>query len=93
MNTRYDFSQIQPTDGNAYFSGPDANNDYMYYFQMTGGGLPSDDGAMPYCTFGSGAANGNAVGVCRGAARDAHAKGRRRREHAGPWVMVWRTVR
>ena len=33
----------------------------MYYFQMTGGGLPSDDGAMPYCTFGSGAANGNAV--------------------------------
>jgi len=58
----YDFSQIQPSDGNSYFSGPDANNEYMYYFQMTGGGLPADDGAMPYCTFGAGVQNGNSAG-------------------------------
>jgi hypothetical protein len=51
----YDFSQIQPSDGTSYFSGPDPTNDYMYYFQMTGGGLPSD---MPYCTFNS---TGNAA--------------------------------
>ena len=70
---RYDFSQIQPSDGNSYFSGPDANNEYMYYFQMTGGGLPADDGAMPYCTFGAGMANGNSVGDCRSVARDENA--------------------
>lgn len=29
---------------------------------MTGGGLPSDDSSMPYCTFGSGANTGNAFG-------------------------------
>jgi len=58
----YDFSQIQPSDGNSYFSGPDANNEYMFYFQMTGGGLPSDDGSMPYCTFGAGTNTGNACG-------------------------------
>ena len=58
----YDFSQIQPSDGNSYFSGPDANNEYMFYFQMTGGGLPSDDGSMPYCTFGAGTNTGNAAG-------------------------------
>lgn len=34
----------------------------MLYFQMTGGGLPSDDSSMPYCTFGSGANTGNAFG-------------------------------
>merc|ERR1712127_1161725 len=55
-------SQIQPSDGNSYFSGPDANNEYMFYFQMTGGGLPSDDGSMPYCTFGAGTNTGNAAG-------------------------------
>jgi len=58
----YDFSQIQPSDGNSYFSGPDANNEYMFYFQMTGGGLPSDDGSMPYCTFGAGTNTGNSAG-------------------------------
>eukprot|EP00729_Bicosta_minor_P013507 gene13507-19101_t len=58
----YDFSQIQPSNGKLYFSGPDANNEYMFYFQMTGGGLPSDDSSMPYCTFGSGANTGNAFG-------------------------------
>eukprot|EP00729_Bicosta_minor_P000334 gene334-30610_t len=58
----YDFSQIQPSNGKAYFSGPDANNEHMLYFQMTGGGLPSDDSSMPYCTFGSGTNTGNAFG-------------------------------
>eukprot|EP00729_Bicosta_minor_P007117 gene7117-931_t len=59
----YDFSNIQPSNGNSYFSGPDANNEYMFYFQMTGGGLPSDDGSMRYCTFGAGTNTGNAVGL------------------------------
>merc|ERR1719272_2882759 len=58
----YDFSQITPSDGNSYFSGPDANNEYMYYFQMTGGGLPNSQGSMPYCTFASGSDTGNSVG-------------------------------
>ena len=30
--------------------------------QMTNGGLPSDQGAMPYCTFSEGKEQGNAVG-------------------------------
>ncbi len=29
---------------------------------MTNGGLPSDQGAMPYCTFSEGKEQGNAVG-------------------------------
>ena len=32
--TTYDFSQIQPTDDNPYFSAPDQDNEYMYYFQV-----------------------------------------------------------
>ena len=58
----YDFSHIQPSDGNCYFSSPDLMNDYMYYFQMTGGGLPSDNGSMPYCTFNAGEDTGNSAG-------------------------------
>ena len=58
----YDFSQIQSSDGNSYFSGPDKNNEFMYYFQMTNGGLPTDDGLMPYCTFSAGVKTGNSVG-------------------------------
>ena len=34
----------------------------MFYFQMTGGGLPSDDGSMPYCTFAAGTNQGNSAG-------------------------------
>jgi len=60
--TTYDFSQIKPTDDNPYFSAPDQDSEYMYYFQMTNGGLPSDQGAMPYCTFSEGKEQGNAVG-------------------------------
>ena len=55
-------SKIQPPGGNSYFSGADANFEYMFYFQMTGGGLPSDDGSMPYCTFAVDRAHGNAAG-------------------------------
>jgi hypothetical protein len=43
----YDFSQVRPSDGNSYFHSPDANNEYMYYFRMSGGGLSADAGAMP----------------------------------------------
>jgi len=60
--TTYDFSQIKPTDDNPYFSAPDQDSEYMYYFQMTNGGLPSDQGAMPYCTFSQGKEQGNSVG-------------------------------
>lgn len=60
--TEYDFSMIQPSDGNSYFSAPDSNNKFVYYFQMTGGGLPSSPGSMAYCTFSSGLENGNAAG-------------------------------
>ena len=32
--TTYDFSQIKPTDNNPYFSAPDQDSEYMYYFQV-----------------------------------------------------------
>jgi hypothetical protein len=46
----------------SYFSGPDANNQYMYYFQMTSGSLPNAAGAMKYCTFADGQDSGNSMG-------------------------------
>ena len=59
--TEYDLSKLSPTDGNSYFSAPDANNEYMYYFQMTNGGLPSGNGTMPYCKLDSATEFGNSV--------------------------------
>eukprot|EP00039_Didymoeca_costata_P013899 m.217903 g.217903 ORF g.217903 m.217903 type:complete len:298 (-) comp15894_c0_seq1:172-1065(-) len=45
----YDFSGVMPNDGNNFFSSPDGDNQWMYYFQMVEGGLPTDGGAMSYC--------------------------------------------
>lgn len=42
-------THLAPCPPRRYFSIPDSTNDYMYYFQMVRGGLPSSDGAMPYC--------------------------------------------
>lgn len=50
--TRYDFSQIAvPSTGSHLFSSPEGK--YLYYFQMTGGGLPNNVGKCRSLTSGS----------------------------------------
>jgi hypothetical protein len=45
----------------SYFWGPDSANEFVYYFQMDNGGLPSAAGAMAYCQLAPGHDTGNAM--------------------------------
>eukprot|EP00039_Didymoeca_costata_P014717 m.240446 g.240446 ORF g.240446 m.240446 type:complete len:237 (-) comp16081_c0_seq3:1378-2088(-) len=45
---KYDFGSVLPSDGNQYFQ-VNEDNKWTYYFQMTKGGLPSNNGVLAHC--------------------------------------------
>ena len=60
---KYDLSKITPADGSAFFQAAEPATGSMWYLKLTGNGLPTTPGAMPYCTFAEGVEqDGIAVG-------------------------------